>query len=164
MAFLSGQVALIIAKERPEWKLSGRSDLFAGESNDANVGKAMSVMVVTYLDREGTFELGGKIVDDEEAAKANWNWSLNGTQLALIKEKWSEWASWFGDLPKDEQEALMRAIRKRGMLAVAVYEGDPALEAMLQKHPLDGKPVGFLPWSVKPETVYLPDFGEWIYP
>jgi len=32
MAFLSGQVALIIAKERPEWKLSGRSDLFAGES------------------------------------------------------------------------------------------------------------------------------------
>ena len=38
MAFLSGQVALIIAKERPEWKLSGRSDLFAGESKDAFQG------------------------------------------------------------------------------------------------------------------------------
>ena len=100
--------------------LPTREKMEGAFENDANLGKEMAVMIVAYLDRDGTLKLDGKGVDDETAAKFDWNLRLNDAQLALIREKWPDWASWFGDLPQDKQESLMRAIRKRGMLADSV--------------------------------------------
>jgi len=50
------------------------------------------------------------------------------------------------------------------LLAVAVFEDDPALEEMLKQHLLGAKPVGFLVWRVNVSVIHPTGWGEWIYP
>ena len=133
-------------------------------SSEQNLGKAISIDLLVYLLRQESLDARGQGVSDAVAQQYKNYGIISDALLTLVQEHFPDWASWFGDLPEEKQKALMDAIQKRGMLAVAVFEDDPALKATLQEYPLEDRPVGFFPWSVKPETIYKPDFGEWIYP
>jgi len=134
-------------------------------TNDKNLGKEIMILIAGYINAEQTLQHEGKTVNDKVAQKYGYNSLLSEGVLDLLRQKFPDWASWFGSLPKEDQERLMQAIRQHGMLPVAVFENDPALEEMMQQYPVEKRPVGLLPWEVKVKALHRnPYWGKWILP
>ncbi len=132
--------------------------------NDVNIGKAELAKIVVYMDKNGTVRLGGKGIDDKEAAKYGYVFRVSEFQVILLKAGFPDWAVWFGNLPVEEQIELMKVIRQRGMLPVAVYEDDPALEESLQRRgQTRNGPAGFFVWGLDLFDGFF-DKSGWSYP
>jgi hypothetical protein len=110
---------------------------------DDNFGKAIMTEIPMAVRMEGVTRDGGEDTDPDKVAPSYQNDVLNAEVINLWQAGFPDWVIWFSQLPEEEQRQLIgKIVDGRGYFAVGVVTDDPVLEALLQRYPLKGQPVG----------------------